>query len=137
MKAMIGSTVPSHEEIETFTVLVLRYLDGASVGEENQRLKDAISTNAWYRERFVKVCRMQGNLHEAFAHQRAQLHQKVPAEAVTAAAMAASQSFLSSGISQEPEIEAPAPARNPADSTIIREVSCEDTLHPPSTEPKK
>jgi hypothetical protein len=63
----------SVEQSEAFTVLLLRYLDDDCSPEEIEHLKSALTDLAPCRELFVEICRMKGNLHEAYSPKRAKL----------------------------------------------------------------
>ncbi len=54
----------------SYTILALRYLDGACSTDEVAQLKAALVEQPAVRELFVTVCRMHGHLHEAFAPKR-------------------------------------------------------------------
>jgi hypothetical protein len=60
----------SPTEWNSYTALVLRYLDGACSAEEVAQLKTTLVSHAAVRELFVAICRMHGHLHEAFAPKR-------------------------------------------------------------------
>jgi hypothetical protein len=82
---MTQSAQPSFQsdaELDLFTGLVLRYLDGTCSAEEIEQLKDLLDKPA-PRELFVQVCRLHGHLHEAFAPRRAELQQNRSGDART------------------------------------------------------
>jgi hypothetical protein len=82
---MTQSTQPAFQpeaEVDVFVGMVLRYLDGDCSSQEMQQLKDRLTLGA-YRELFVQVCRLHGNLHEVFAPKRAEMQQNRSADAHT------------------------------------------------------
>jgi hypothetical protein len=136
----------SAEAKEAFTVQVLRYLDGACSPEDIRHLKATLAGSVTYRELFVQVCGLKGNLLEAFAAKRAGMHQRAadPLLASTAASALRGGSTASSAraVPTGPEQHAqedfalppqapslPAPG-DPGAETIIGELSGEDTIHP-------
>jgi hypothetical protein len=138
--------------MEAFTVLVLRYLDAGCSAEEISRLKEFLTSSVAHRERFVQVCRMTGNLQEAFSTRRAELqHKKASvAEPVAAPALAgptSSEALASPAGPEQPETMGafaldPAgatdgTAKDPGAETVTRELSAENTAHPVSKVPKK
>jgi hypothetical protein len=155
----------SPDEQEAFTVLVLRYLDDDSSGTEVQHLKDALGGDAWCRELFVQMCRMHGDMHEAFAAKRAALQQKASLEKTLSLASAgARQATADAGVaatvprparaSVEPserldvsdlagdplvidDGDSEAPAGGAAGDTVVRELSGEDTAHPAPKPPEE
>jgi hypothetical protein len=118
------------------------------------------------RELFVQVCRMHGNLHEAYSPKRAELrhkvadaHQTLPASSLAGqtAGKAAARSgvknpasapsnrnphvmpedpLTSGDIALEQELSPDTASGDPAASTIIRELSGEDTIHPVPKDPE-
>jgi hypothetical protein len=102
----------TQDEIEAFSVLVLRYLDGGCAAEEVAKLKETIVASAAHRELFVHCCRVQGNLHEVYAPKRAELKQK------------------SAGVPVLRNLPAENLAADPGADTVVRELSAEDTAHP-------
>jgi hypothetical protein len=156
---MAESTRPTtrgHDEIELFTVLLLRYLDGACSADELKQLKSVLAGSASHRELFVSVSRMQGDLYEAYAPRRAARQQKAAnvAEPALAAALVGQTAYEAaattraaashdrsspkwpehgevaggSPLEQEPSAGTP----NGAEDTIERELSAEDTAIKPS-----
>jgi hypothetical protein len=119
MKPMTQSSQPvvlSADEVEKLTVLVLRYLDGGCSAEEVEQLKGALAGAGPQRELFVQVCRLHGNLHENFAHKRAEMQQK--------ATSAADLPPLST-------------SGDPGAETIISELTGDDTIHPEPKTPEQ
>lgn len=71
MDKSISESCLSQKELEAFSVLVLRYLDGVSTPDEVLEIKKSLVESSVCREAFAQTCRLQGELREAFAHQRA------------------------------------------------------------------
>lgn len=71
MDRSISESCLSQKELEAFSVLVLRYLDGVSTADEVLEIKRPLVESSACREVFAQTCRLQGELREAFAHQRA------------------------------------------------------------------
>jgi hypothetical protein len=145
----------SPDDMELFSVQVLRYLDGACSPAEIQQLKDALAGSAPCRELFVQVCRMKGNLLEVYASKRAELQHKTANVSDTLLASASAGEVavtMGSGLAagsnerQSParpehreasgdfgmDQEAPAspPPGDPGAETMIGELSGDDTIHP-------
>jgi hypothetical protein len=120
--------VPSVEEREAFSVHVLRYLDGECSAEEIQRLKETLVENVSFRELFVQVCRMQGNLYEAYAPRRAEVRPK---------AKTATEAALTSDSPTERELPAGTEPRGAGAETIVRELPGEDTAFPEPKSPEQ
>ncbi|HEV3085305.1 MAG TPA: hypothetical protein VGY66_36455 [Gemmataceae bacterium] len=144
MAPPIPPASPSSEAKEAFTVQVLRYLDGACSPEEIRHLKETLAGGVSYRELFVQVCGLKGNLLEAYAAKRAGIHQRAadPLLASTAASALRGGSTASGERATGPEQHAqedfalppqapsvPGPG-DPGAETIIGELSGEDTIHP-------
>ena len=142
----------SPDELEDFTVQVLRYLDGACSPAEIQQMKDALAGGAPYRELFVQVCRMKGNLLEVYASKRADLQYKTTHAADTSVASASSGEVAATMGLAKGSSDRPFPARqeregsadfgmgeespgspgssDPGAETMIGELSGDDTIHP-------
>jgi hypothetical protein len=123
---MVESTPPavlSPDELEAFTVLVLRYMDGDCTAQEILHLKAAIAESAAYRALFVQVCRMQGNLYEAYVTRRTEYQHKMANATVPATATNPGDSALPTGSPVE------VPPGDQGTDTIVRELSAEDTNH--------
>jgi hypothetical protein len=145
--------------LEAATVLVLRYLDGECSAEEIEQLRGALTGSATYRELFVQVCRVQGELHEAYAPKRAGWHRKgTNAAQASPVAVAAGQEAGGtttlkeiagggddSGIPEHPEKTgdrdaergSSADAPDAGAETDIRQLSGEDTHFPKDKPPDK
>jgi hypothetical protein len=149
MNSMVESTPPhvlSSDEIEAFTVLVLRYMDGECTAEEILAMKSAIAESAAHRALFVQVCRMQGDLFEAYVTRRTEYQQKQANAAQPS--LAAAGARRTGGTSTEKPSTDLDDATVEADSsvdvapgdqgtdTIVRELSGEDTNHHPTKTPK-
>src|SRR5947209_18925121 len=93
MASSPSPSVPPSEDLEAFTVRVLRYLDGQSSAEEVQQLKALLSGKAAYRNVFIQVCRLHGYLYEAFAPRR-------PAEPVRVPALAGQAGGEATGVGE-------------------------------------
>lgn len=156
MAELTRPSIRGRDEIEVFTVLVLRYLDGACSADELEHLKTVLAGSAAHRELFVSVSRMQGDLYEAYAPRRAARQQKAAnaAEPALAAALvgqmahetaATTRAAVSNDRSsptwhdhgettggfpmeQQPSVATP----TGAEDTIERELSAEDTAIKPS-----
>jgi hypothetical protein len=138
---------PSSETKEAFTVQVLRYLDGACSPEEIRHLKETLAGSVPYRELFVQVCGLKGNLLEAYAAKRAGMHQRAADPLLASAAASAASALRAASASSERSTPAgpeqaqedfalpqqapslPAPG-DPGAETIIGELTGEDTIHP-------
>jgi hypothetical protein len=150
--------VLSVAEAEAFTVLALRYLESACTVEEIEQLKQTLTGSVRHRALFVRVCRLQGNLYEAFAARRAELRQKSvsSAESLLASAMAGEGTTagkqgpragpfervagqespgVGNDLSLRHDLTADPVGADPSADTVVRELSGEDTIHPPSKTP--
>jgi len=156
MAELTRPTIRGRDETEVFTVLVLRYLDGACSANELKQLKTVLASSAAHRELFVSVSRMQGDLYEAYAPRRAARQQKAAnvAEPALAAALVGQTAYgaaattraaassdhsspmwpehgdVAGGLPLEQEPSAGTPTG--AEDTIERELSAEDTAIKPS-----
>jgi hypothetical protein len=147
MASSPSPSVPPTEDLEAFTVRVLRYLDGQSSAEEVQQLKVLLSSKAAHRNVFVQVCRLHGYLYEAFAPRRPAEPARLPALAGQAGGEATRVSEASSipgpELSGGDALVGPELVVGPPDhpdvgaDTMLGELSGEDTLHrtpkPPET----
>ena len=133
------------DDAENFTVLVLRYLEARCSTAEIEHLQKTLAGSGPHRALFVRTCRLQGELHEVFAARRAELqltpasvaqkaggrsevrpsHDNVPAQAG------------GSDLTLTPELAGEPGSTDPSADTVVRELSGEDTIHPPprATEP--
>jgi hypothetical protein len=123
---MARSTQPSsqpQETLEAFTVRVLHYLDGDCSADDVRELREALTGSASCREWFVQICRMQGDLYEAYAPKRAARRAKAPAsEHQTPAQGPRSSDFA---VDQDLLGE----KREAGADTLLSELSGEDTIH--------
>jgi hypothetical protein len=116
MTESVRTGTETRDDVEAFTVLTLRYLDGGCSVEEIDQLKDALSAAAGsYDERFVDICRMQGELHEIYSSRRAALLKK---ETQTHDSAKQADAFAISA------------QADPCADTVMREISPEDTANP-------
>jgi hypothetical protein len=127
---------PPPDELEAMTVRMLRYLDRDCPAEEVQLLRDALTGSAVYRALFVQICRMHGELHEAYAPQRADRQRK--AAPAARAAVAVGESPLPQLPTDEDRAARPELPQEPSQpgaadagaETDIRQLSGEDTHFP-------
>jgi hypothetical protein len=124
MTSSFQPAVLSADQKEAFTALAFRYLDDSCSAEEVQQLKACLAEIAAFRELFVQICRMNGELHEIFSPLRAKLRsrqQVAPAQDECPIDLEVSES--------EPA--------DPSAETAMGKVSLEDTAHPlPPPAPK-
>jgi hypothetical protein len=103
---------------EAFTVLLLRYLDDDCSADEIDQLRGVLADVAPYRELFVQICRMKGNLHEAYSPKRAKLHStRQTAE-------------IQNDFPVNQELAADEVPADPNAETMIGKLSVEDTANP-------
>jgi len=101
------------DELEAFTVLTLRYLDGGCSAEEIRQLKGTLAASDSYGERFVAICRLRGELHEIYSSRRAAL-----------------QGIQTRASSKQADAPVGIPQVDPCADTVMRDLSPEDTAHP-------
>jgi hypothetical protein len=134
--------VPSQDQVDAFIVRVLRYLDDDCSADEVRQLREALAQSATYRRWFVQVCRLQGDLYETYAPQRAAQEAKV-ANVAEPARMSALVGQLagartegtpdvaaaSTDFTLEPQIPEDSAVKNAPADTMHSELSGEDTIH--------
>jgi hypothetical protein len=139
-----AGSLPANDA-ENFTVLVLRYLEARCSTAEIEQLQKTLAGSGPHRALFVRTCRLQGELHEVFAARRAEL-QLTPASVAQKAGGgsevrpphdSAPTAARGSDLKLTPELTGEPGSIDPSADTVVRELSGEDTIHPPprATEP--